>query len=816
MNAREEILELREDFSEASEALVLAIDKTLEDKKPGAVSVKPQLAKPMTGEMRIQLDNVKNQLHQILDLSQPYDRAVLIELLRLVAQKDGCTIVCPNDRIDMEDTNFAKFNFADEHGQTYPIELKRIITETLPNEGDVELVKWLSGERDPKDIFRKFDKDGSGEIDREELKMVFTQIGKDASDREIERVMTQFDIDGSGSIELDEFTDFLTQLKDEMSDLRLKEKKMVREGEKVVYRPPAIGKVELRVIFKPKLSEPGKGSSTDNGTLDRVLHQVKKTTGEASTMLIMSLSMMRLGIEEGQRVFDELLKVHPKGDRVETLKLLLPVIANPQQARVFIDMNLKNRDSYKVRAKCSIEPKEITDQGGAATIIHIDEEDNEVMTVQFDDGGTAVVERSQVTLTDKYAIVTAETEKRRLQQLLGSTYYPILGIPSAHYKLDLSTEGDRMCLAKLAAINNSEVAARKRAGLGDTSQKGNWMNFRNEVFRGAPFTVSSWWLDPVPKSGILEFDYVSTFRPVDTVKCLSKGRFLALLKNGFGMEDEDSEKDIEEARETLHLLEKQLKYSEEDEYGLWSPCLRVDEDGKDKFGLELATLLGEITPDVVDKLEEDARKGQERKQMESIGGSRPGTGTPGSRPGTREGNARVLDDSAKDALRERMRLMGGNSAQTKATRAVGATFGAAGGKAFVPKFDPANRFSVALMKKAGNDLDKLTDGLKNLTRMSNLISAASKLRKKAKKIRAKILLEQMQDLICMKWISALQGRYLVDRFSKMLKDQGATSTEWNLKLDLICTLHSRIVDLYNFDIVIGSLSLEEQARIYFR
>ncbi|GMI44136.1 hypothetical protein TrCOL_g3436 [Triparma columacea] len=835
--AKEEILELREDFSERSEELILIIDKTLEAQVPGGVALKPSIKKPISGEMRVQLDMVKNQLHQRLDLSEPYDRAVLIELLRIVAQREGCALVLPEEKPDMEASNFVRIKYFDEYGKMEVVELNRIITETLPNEVDEEFVKFLSGERDPAEIFRMFDKDGSGEIDKEELKMVFKQIGKDASEREIERVMTQFDIDGSGSIELDEFTDFLEQLNDEMSDLRLKEKKMVVPGNKEVWRPPGVGYVEFKAIFQPKLSLPGKGSSTDNDTLDRVLNQVKKTTGEASTMLIMSLSMMRLGVEEGQRVFEELLKVHPKGDRVETLKLLLPVMANPQQARVFIDMNLRDRNPYKIKAKVTVSPKELTDHGGPATIVHIDPEDEDVMTVQFeDDNSMAVVEKSQLTLTDRYATVTAETEKRRLQQLLGNAYYPIMGIPTAHYKLDLSSKNDRMCLQKLAAINNSETHARRSEKLGDTSQKGNWMNFRNEVFRGAPFTVTSWWLDPVPQQGILEFDYVSTFRPIDSVKPLSEERFLALLKVGFYQNEDNAADEINEAREKLKSMETELKYSKEFQYGLWSGELRSDKEGKDKFGLELATLLGEITPELVDQLEEEANLAEEKEKAKAS--SRPGTGTPGSRPRTREepasgrtaSNARVLDDSAKDALRQRMGLLGGGGGGIGTTALGGAqggvfakgTFipmgatGGRGGPTFVPKFNAGNRFSVALMKKAGNDVGVFSKMATKLSRMSQLVTAASKLRKKAKKIRAKILLEQMQDLICMRWITALQARFLVEKFSNMLREQAASADEWSLKLDLVCTLHSRITDLYNFDIVISCLSLEEQAKITFR
>ena len=89
MQAREEILELRDDFSEKSEEIILNIDKTLQAKVLGGVTTKPSISKPITAEMRNQLDTVFLQLHNRLDLSQPYDRAVLIELLRILAKRDG-------------------------------------------------------------------------------------------------------------------------------------------------------------------------------------------------------------------------------------------------------------------------------------------------------------------------------------------------------------------------------------------------------------------------------------------------------------------------------------------------------------------------------------------------------------------------------------------------------------------------------------------------------------------------------------------------------------------------------------------------------
>ena len=47
----------------------------------------------------------------------------------------------------------------------------------------------------------------------------------------------------------------------------------------------------------------------------------------------------------------------------------------------------------------------------------------------------------------------------------------------------------------------------------DTSQKRGWLNFRNEKLNGEPIDLSLEFFERLPRSGLLEFDYVSTRRP---------------------------------------------------------------------------------------------------------------------------------------------------------------------------------------------------------------------------------------------------------------------------------------------------------------
>lgn len=65
----------------------------------------------------------------------------------------------------------------------------------------------------------------------------------------------------------------------------------------------------------------------------------------------------------------------------------------------------------------------------------------------------------------------------------------------------------------LSALHSQEQLANQRAERNDTSQHGNWTNFRNETLNGEAIEITHDLLSESPYTGILEFDYVSTTRP---------------------------------------------------------------------------------------------------------------------------------------------------------------------------------------------------------------------------------------------------------------------------------------------------------------
>ena len=58
-------------------------------------------------------------------------------------------------------------------------------------------------------MFREFDKDGSGNIDRGELDTVFNELGSDFSDDELQRMIALADKDESGTLNYEEFITYV-------------------------------------------------------------------------------------------------------------------------------------------------------------------------------------------------------------------------------------------------------------------------------------------------------------------------------------------------------------------------------------------------------------------------------------------------------------------------------------------------------------------------------------------------------------------------------------------------------------------------------
>ena len=92
--------------------------------------------------------------------------------------------------------------------------------------------------------------------------------------------------------------------------------------------------------------------------------------------------------------------------------------------------------------------------------------------------------------------------------------------PTGHWRLNLGMHKQLFVMMKVVAINKVESDFSKdfqQSGRDDTSQEGTWYNFRNAQFvtnRGSrSIVIDQEFVEHLPRSGIIDFDYVSTTRP---------------------------------------------------------------------------------------------------------------------------------------------------------------------------------------------------------------------------------------------------------------------------------------------------------------
>ena len=119
----------------------------------------------------------------------------------------------------------------------------------------------------------------------------------------------------------------------------------------------------------------------------------------------------------------------------------------------------------------------------------------------------------------------------RLRAQMGAAWRPMLGLYSGHYCLDLRRPLDMLAASKLAAAAAAEAAFSRlhsRAKRVDSSQRGNWENFRCESAGRHRVALSADWFRverlSTPVSAV-RFEYVPTTRPARGERLLSRKRF---------------------------------------------------------------------------------------------------------------------------------------------------------------------------------------------------------------------------------------------------------------------------------------------------
>lgn len=195
----------------------------------------------------------------------------------------------------------------------------------------------------------------------------------------------------------------------------------------------------------------------------------------------------------------------------------------------------------------------------------------------FDDKvekATAVVKLFERVLdTDELLEIVEEkldAEHRMIiQKQLGLLYTYDAKNPTGHYRIDLSTNFERLVAMKLLAASNGENDERQKLNLIDTSQRcgherlGRY-NFRNQSMNGKPMSKK---IVTMPDEGIFEFDYVSTFLNGDPrpdargplMKPSSWRRFIDTLGSWFAPALQGTPFPERDRERIINLVRKEMK-----------------------------------------------------------------------------------------------------------------------------------------------------------------------------------------------------------------------------------------------------------------
>jgi hypothetical protein len=189
---------------------------------------------------------------------------------------------------------------------------------------------------------------------------------------------------------------------------------------------------------------------------------------------------------------------------LKTLILIIVFAKNEQDRKLW--MSLLCKDLYFTTIQCqliidTLESKKILGSGGLTKID------------VFEDVWTRVIDNE-----NKYEFLNANLDKKTKREFIGKMTFEQFKFnwknPTGHYRINLSEKSSYSLMQQLIAINDTESRYSERySRRGDTSQRGNYFNFRNEVMDGVDFNIDREFTLNLPSNGIVEFDYVSTSRP---------------------------------------------------------------------------------------------------------------------------------------------------------------------------------------------------------------------------------------------------------------------------------------------------------------
>lgn len=290
-----------------------------------------------------------------LILSDPYQRALAILLLRIVACHHTflvgkCTYEERRGSHHHETLQLVPcwLNDRSPTAEAEAADESRLVLQS----GLRRLLDACSDRTSARQFFEYVDTDNSGEIDRDEFGELLASIGIDLDNTRLDATFDQYDLDRGGTIGMTEFFVFLKREKPHaerrLRDLTHAPALCLGRSLGTRYVPPARGVLHLTIIDGFQRKEVYK---TLTGVDRRNIIQAAGSPADRAALTLHAISGVRLRFDDALALYKSMAETASKA---KVLSALLAVVASPAEAKALVSAAIGGNKTEALALKRSL------------------------------------------------------------------------------------------------------------------------------------------------------------------------------------------------------------------------------------------------------------------------------------------------------------------------------------------------------------------------------------------------------------------------------------------------------------------------------
>ncbi|ETW04644.1 hypothetical protein, variant 1 [Aphanomyces invadans] len=257
-----------------------------------------------------------------LNLSIPYERSILLELVRCASTKVGCKFI---SMVHVLDKTSKTIHVECRDAPKTAVELSRRRSSTK-----ARMFASKMNQTTLEALFDDLDKDHSGAIDAIELENGMISMGIEPEVGEAARLIARFDIDGTGTIEINEFMELMGSF----NVMPKPKRDLIDLATNRPFEVPLTGQMLVEFVDLHIPSE-----QQEAHTRESVGHLIKnlKDNHSHAQMLAMAKNGMYFKEREAQMIIDSILD---GSDVVQAMASILPHMIDASNACQLIECNV--------------------------------------------------------------------------------------------------------------------------------------------------------------------------------------------------------------------------------------------------------------------------------------------------------------------------------------------------------------------------------------------------------------------------------------------------------------------------------------------